>query len=416
MPQDPLPAAQQNQHLQGVPHTDRQGRVRFAYDAAASFFPIGIYHALHGEAFGRSHDLAQSSQAGFNTVHLWPMQDIPAALTAARRLGLQAIVQQPSEDFVAAQRGNPAVLAWMIEDEPSAVVSAADTPAHLADYDTRAARYKAIDPDRGMLLLDAPGISRTQYWRWRHWLTRPDIHMHFNYPFARRLDPVRNIERVAVSVSRAVRFTDQRKPIWFVAQAFEEPRRSWYMPDADQLRAMVFAAIIHGASGIVYFGYDSHATRDDNVLGIAPDPLIEYGDTPDYNNNGLPHLRTDAAGLQRSKALWHGVEAINRELAALAPSLLQPTLPYVCNAQTAKSDGLAQPIRLLAKPALATDGILLLAVNLENQAHDVRLDCPAGFATVSSYSPDQMPPMQQDGTSFTDRFPPFGVRLYRIVR
>ena len=416
IPPEPPLQVQQSQYLQGVPHTDRQGRRRFSYDPAVSFFPIGIYHALHGEAFGRSYDLALFKRAGFNTVHLWPLQDIPATLAEAQRLGLQAIVQGPSEDLVRAERDNPAVLSWMIEDEPSGLVSNADTGKHLADYDRRAARYKALDPERGLLLLDVAGISKRQYWRWRHWLTRPDIHMHFNYPFARPLGPVRDIERVAISVSRAVRFTDQRKPIWFVAQAFEEPVRGWYMPNGAQLRAMVFAAIIHGAGGIVYFGYDSYATRDDAVLGIAPDPLAYYGDLPDFNKNGQPPLRADEAGLERSKALWREVEALNRDVAALAPALLQPTLPYACSVDVMRMERLPQPIRLLAKPAPAGEGILLLAVNLEDAAHDVRFECADGFVTVSPHSSGQMAPMQQGGKSFTDNFPPYGVRLYRLKR
>ncbi len=408
--------AQQTQYLQGVPHTDRQGRMRFEYDPAVSFFPIGLYHALHGEAFGRSYDLALFKQAGFNTVHLWPVQDIPAALAEARRLGLQTIVQGPSEDFVRAERGNPAVLGWVIEEEPSLLVSEADTPAHLAAFGRRAANFRALDPERGVILLDAAGIPKRQYWRWHRWLTQPDIHMHFNYPFMRPLGPVRDIERVALSVSRAVRFTDQRKPIWFIAQAFEDPVREWYMPSGDQLRAMVFAAIIHGASGIVYFGYDSYATRDDNVLGIAPDPLAYYGDLPDFNENDQPPLRADEAGLERSKALWREVEILNRDLAALAPALLQPTLPYACSANVMRAERLPQPIRLLAKPAPAGDGILLLAVNLEDRTHDVRFACAEGFVTVSPHSPGQIAPMRQDGKSFTDNFPPYGVRLYRIMR
>src|SRR5207302_1718359 len=50
------PGAVQSVYLNGVPHTDRTGKDRLAYDAQISFFPIGIYHALHGEFAGHRYD------------------------------------------------------------------------------------------------------------------------------------------------------------------------------------------------------------------------------------------------------------------------------------------------------------------------------------------------------------------------
>ncbi|CAN0545378.1 unnamed protein product, partial [Laminaria digitata] len=42
----PSPDAVQTPYLKGVPHTDAQGRPRFAFDPADSFLPIGLYHGL----------------------------------------------------------------------------------------------------------------------------------------------------------------------------------------------------------------------------------------------------------------------------------------------------------------------------------------------------------------------------------
>lgn len=414
LPADPPAKAQQVMHQGGVPHTDRLGRLRHSYDPTQSFFPIGIYHAMQGEAFGKHHDLGDFAAAGFNTVHLWPVQDIDAALNAAERLGLQVIVQHPDETLARRRHGSPALLAWMLEDEPSQFISAAQLPARLAAFDEQAARFKSFDPGRATLLVDGPGIAPNHYWRWRSWLPKADIAAQFNYPFARSFDPVLDIERVALSVSRAVRLTGGTKPIWYIAQSFADPVRGWYMPTSEQLRALVFTALVHGASGVIHFSYDSHGTRDGDVLGISPAPLADHGNVPDYDNSKRSALKVDAAQLAASRALWQSVADLNRELAALAPSLLQPTAAFTCRVETAGNHRRSQPIRLLAKPA-DTGDLLLIAVNIEAVALQAGITCDADIVALSPYSPAALPAMRlETPRRFHDEMPPFGVRLYRV--
>lgn len=73
-------AAQKVYQKRGVPHTDRDGRRRTAYDSNASFFPLGLYHALVGSPApincnhpkrDCNYSLDFVAEGGFNTVHLW---------------------------------------------------------------------------------------------------------------------------------------------------------------------------------------------------------------------------------------------------------------------------------------------------------------------------------------------------------
>ncbi len=414
IPDDPPATAQQMVHRDGVPHTDAQGHLRRGYDPVRSFFPIGVYHAVNGEAFGQRHDLDRFKEAGFNTVHLWPEQNIDAALDAAERLGLQAIVQQPDEGLVRRRWQSPAILAWMLEDEPSQFIASAKLPERQAAFDAREAHFKSFDSERASLIVDGPGIAVNQYWNWRSWLLKGDIAAHFNYPFAHVLDPVQDIERVARSVSRAVRFTDGRKPVWYISQAFAHPGRTWYMPDAEQLRALVYTALVHGATGVIHFAYDSHGTRDGDVLGFSPSPVASYGDVPDYDNSKRPPLVATPQQLRQSQAMWRQVAALNRELALIGPSLLQPTAALSCNV---KADGpyrRSQPIRLLAKPA-GNGELLLIAVNIENLDLAVEITCDRAIAMLSPFLPGAIPEMTLAAPNLIrDRFTPFGVRLYRL--
>ncbi|MBP7064715.1 hypothetical protein [Ferrovibrio sp.] len=412
---DPPAKAQQVMFRDGVPHTDRLGRLRREYDPAASFFPIGIYHALHGEAYGQQHDLSSFKTAGYNTVHLWPVQDIDAALDAAEKLGLQVILQDPDEALAQRRKDSPAVLVWMLGDELSQYAVGDKLVPRLAEYEAKTARFKSFDPHRANLLVDGPGMRPEQYAIWPLWLHKADIQAQFNYPFIRRYDPVLDIERVGRIVARAVRLSGGTKPIWYISQAFTFPAVGWYLPSIEQLRATVFTALVHGASGIIHFSYDSHGTRDGGVIGISPAPQHDYHAVPDYDADGKPSVAASAAERAASQALWHQVAGLNRELAALAPSLLRPTAALNCKVTAEGPHRRALPLRLLAKQTERPDEVLLIVVNIEAVPLQARYECDAPIAALSPYLPDSSSAMQLAAPyTIQDHLPPFGVRLYRL--
>lgn len=402
----------QGMYRAGVPHTDREGRRMMAFEAGRSFLPIGIYHGLQGDHFGRRYDLADLAAAGFNTAHLWPVQDMQAAVSAARRSSLQVIVPALNDAQLEAVAGNPAILAWLGEDEPSQYVPAAKTADRIADFQTLRARIQARDrAERPVFVMEPAGILPQQASSWRQWIVQGDIAVHFNYPFARPFAPVRTIERVAVSVRRAVQLNEERKPVWFVYQAFAG-QAGWTMPEPIQMRSMVYAALIHGATGVIAFGLDSYAMRDGHVLGIAPQPAASYGPTPDYDKSGRPPLEVDDAQLAKSRRLWQAVEKLNGELKELTPGILSPTSALAVEVEHRGPAVTPMPVRILLK-RLPDGGHVMLAVNLDDAPLDVSFRFPAEITAVRRRFDDSAEPLRQ-GRQLQDRFRAFDVRIYDL--
>jgi len=402
----------QEMYRSGVPHTDREGRRLMAFDATRSFLPIGIYHGLQGDHFGQRYDLADLAAAGFNTAHLWPVQDMPAAVSAAQRSGLQVIVPDPVESRLEALAGHPAILAWLGEDEPTQYVSVAKTADRIAAFQATRARIQARDTaDRPVFVMEPAGISPRQEITWRQWIMQGDVAVHFNYPFARQIAPVRTIERVAVSVRRAVQLNDARKPVWFVYQAFAG-QAGWTMPGPVQMRSMVYAALIHGATGFIAFGLDSYAMRDGHVVGIAPQPATSYGPTPDYDNSGRPPLEVDDAQLAKSRRLWRAVEKLNGELKELTRVILSPTAAMAVEVEHRGPSVTPMPVRILLK-RMPDGSHVMLAVNLDDASLDVSFRFPADITAVRRRFDEGGEPVRQ-GRHLRDRFRPFDVRVYDL--
>ncbi len=396
----------------GVPHTDREGRRLMAFEAGRSFLPIGIYHGLQGDHFGRRYELADLTAAGFNTAHLWQVQDIPAAVSAAQRSGLQVILPAPTEAELETVAGNPAILAWLGEDEPSQYVPAAKTATRIKEFQELRARLQRRDmAERPVFVMEPAGISQRQASTWRQWIVQGDVAVHFNYPFARQFAPVRTIERVAVSVRRAVQLNDARKPVWFVYQAFAG-QAGWTMPEPIQMRSMVYAALIHGATGVMAFGLDSYAMRDGHVVGIAPQPAASYGPTPDYDNSARPPLEVDDAQLAKSRRLWHAVERLNGELKELTPVILSPTAALAVEVEHRGPSVTSMPVRILLK-RLPDGSHVMLAVNLDDAPLDVSFRFPADITAVRRRFDEGGEPMRQ-GRYLQDRFRAFDVRVYDL--
>jgi hypothetical protein len=403
----------QGMYRSGVPHTDREGRRLMGFDAGRSFLPIGIYHGLQGDHFGRHYDLADLAAAGFNTAHLWPVQDMPAALAAAQHSGLQVIVPDPAEARIDAVAGHRAILAWLGEDEPTQFVPAAETTARIAAFQATRARIQARDmPDRPVFVMEPAGIARQQQASWRQWIVQGDVAVHFNYPYVRQLAPVRTIERVAVSVRRAVQLNDARKPVWFVYQAFAG-QAGWTMPEPVQMRSMVYAALIHGATGFIAFGLDSHAMRDGDVVGIAPQPVASYGPTPDYDKSGRPPLVVEDAQLAKSRRLWQAVEKLNGELKVLTSAILSPTAAMEIEVDHRGQSITPMPIRTLLK-RMPDGSHVMFAVNLDDAPLDVSFRFPAEITAAKRRFYDGDEAVRDGGHHLRDSFLPFDVRVYDL--
>lgn len=209
------------------------------------------------------------------------------------------------------------------------------------------------------------------------------------------------------------------KPVWALLPAHADAAAR--LPNPAEAQALAFAAVVHGASGLIWQGADNYAARNAGMLGIASAPQLDYGIATGSDTARVATPSEAAA----SKRLWETVAAINRRLARLEPALLQPdaTLPYevaVALNEDAPRTALAAPVRTLLKPwaVFGEAGLLLIAVNLEDRSHDIRIDFGTGMQAMNrgagddSYGPLEAEPSRG---LLRDRLEAYGVRLYRLV-
>jgi hypothetical protein len=395
--------AVQSIYQAGVPHTDAQGNLRSRRDGA-SFFPRCIYHAVPGS-------FAAIRRAGFNCVHTWEGVGIAEVIEELRSAGLQLIRHAPTNDEVRAFGSDPRILGWYLDEEPTGQTHVEMERSGRRDLMTeryrafvaRKAVIKAMDPRHPVFPLDGADIPPGESAWWDTWNGSGDVTAHDNYP----LRPwTEDLEALARSVGRAVHLNQERKPVWIALQAFgsapglDPPMR---MPTTDELRGMAFTAIIHGATGIILFAYDSRVTRDGNVIGIAPDTPVGFGTTA----TATP---PEAA---RSRALWAGAAALNAELARLAPRLLSPTARQAYHVYCSGNPRTSSPIRTILKEA--DGGYTLLAVNLEARSLGAGYRFPRSIESVRRLNADgSVTLVTTEGPEFRDALGSFGVAVYEI--
>jgi hypothetical protein len=391
--------AVQTVYRAGVPHTDRQGNPRHEYDSA-SFFPRCLYHAMQGS-------LQSISDAGFNCVHTHESIGISHILDELRSARLQLLKHWPTDEEVRTFALDPRILGWYLDEEPThrtflEMARTGNIDLMRQRYETylsRKAAIKAIDPHHPVFALESGWIPPGHQDWWEQWNRSGDVVAYDHYPL--ELDTP-DIEVLADRVSLAVRITEQKKPVWLTVQAYAGTRA--VLPTPEQLRGMVFTAIIHGATGIISFTYDSPVTRIRDVVGIAPDPVLDY----DGRGAATPEERS------QSRALWRGATALNAELRRLTPLILSPTadLPYAVHySGQSKTRG---PIRTMLKPTKR--GYTLFASSIERASLGARFQFLSKIASVRRLEPNgSATALAPNGGVFRDRFGPFSVGVYEIT-
>jgi hypothetical protein len=396
-------AAAQSIYVAGVPHTDAQGDARSRYDSA-SFFPRCLYVAIPGT-------FATVKAAGFNCVHTPREVGVAEVIGELGSAGLQLIRQQPTTEEVRTFASDPHILGWYLDEEPTGqtyldMERSGDRELMTARYLAFLARktaIHAIDPRHPVFPLDGseipPGLGE---W-WDRWNSAGDVTAHDNYP----LRPWTNdLDQLARSVARAVRLNGEQKPVWITLQAFggapglDPPMR---IPTAGELRGMAFTAIIHGATGLVLFAYDSPLTREGNVIGISPGTPETYG----------KYAVATAAQAERSRQLWSGATALNAELERLTPRLLSPTARVPYEVYVSRGSGASSPVRTMLK---GTNGVYtLLAANLEGRPIGARYRFTGSVASVRRLNADgSSTVIVPEGAEFSEALDAFGAAVYEI--
>jgi hypothetical protein len=202
------------------------------------------------------------------------------------------------------------------------------------------------------------------------------------------------------------------RPVWALLPASARTGNGEMLPEPAEAQAMAFAAVMAGATGLIWHGEDNYAARNAGMLGIAPAPQSDYGI---QTGDGLPALKATPGDVAASRRLWQAVMQLNRRIARLVPALLQPDAPdrYTVAVGLARQQTAPPRLRSLLKPG-SDGGLLLILLNEGAQAEDIRIGFSRAIRALNRV--DDAAPIQADMERglFRDSIPAQGLRLYRI--
>lgn len=424
----PAAGAVQTIYRKGVPHTDRRGLPLMEYDAERSFFPIAMWGAPAPGTYGHEYDWQVLVDAGFNTVWPWATMTAPTVLERGQKLGLQLILMHAQNAETLEQiKDHPNLLGNVWMDEPIGRLNSGKMDQMFADFQAYREMADGIAPDMLVFINDAPWITPPATEWWIRWNTAGDVSCHDNYP----IWPVTKSlnfgtggsvpNSIPQSVPLAVQANQQRKPVWLIVGAFHQygsptARFPFRFPTPTQLRALVYSGIIHGATGIHYFIWDSYVSRDGSVIGMSPDPQMAYGPCP--QTKGAPKPTPASPMLMAmSRALWDATSQINSELQELTPVILAPTaeaeLEY--SVELEGETVTDSPIRALLKPH-PDGGYVLLTVNLDAAVVVATYHFDRDLKGVEAiFENREDPTVKCEGKSFVEDYEPFETHVYRIA-
>ncbi len=357
------------------------------------FFPVGIYGVMEREFNGFDIDEAFRGlkEAGFNFAHSYAMPHEERFIKAAEKYGfkLWTVARIPDEKFLA-ERLSPAIIAWYLGDDTSYNT----TPEELDDYFFS---VKAVDPTRITVQAD-PIASGNEVTNYRPYVAGTDAFLPEIYPVRKDgaeagyscvAETIRDITR---SRSDAVEAQDGPKAIWAIIQYFQ----GWgwrRFPTYPELRAMSFGAVAAGANGITWY---------------------TYGGTVE------PEKKKFNYGVTTSPERWRNISALATQINELSEVLLEPTeaeAQPTCEILSGPSENtLGGPtvVRLLKRHAGKT---LLVAVNAVPEEVSARFILPEGVDVPTTletlYDERETATPTTDGGAITERFEPFGVRIWR---
>ena len=203
-----------------------------------AFFPIGLYDVPESS-------LQEVAAAGFNLVVNGGKD--ARYLRRAEAAGLRVIpyihLERMAGDAARVADAR-AVMAWYLFDEPDLNRLPPEEYHRLARKLRRADRSRPI-----FLTVYSPA-------HYRDFVEACDVLAPNPYPI-RHLEPERNNLRIIGMAVDAARVAAAHRPVWAIVQVFwAEP--IWVRnPTPDELRAMVFLALNHGANGVIYFSFKS---------------------------------------------------------------------------------------------------------------------------------------------------------------
>jgi hypothetical protein len=199
------------------------------------FFPIGVFtYNLDPTVLAELREVhCNTVLHGFN----------PDQLNLLHDHGLMAVCET-SEPWIKAAKDHPALLAWYLTDEPE---NRGVTPE---GEHKRCADLKKLDPNHPI------SLCHTSYEALTKFKDACDVTMTDIYPITKNRDM--NIMGVSIVMDEARRIHGQGWPQWTYIQTFGGPETDggvWAVPLPHEVRFMAYQALVHRATGILYFSY-----------------------------------------------------------------------------------------------------------------------------------------------------------------
>lgn len=229
------------------------------------FFPIGSWN-FFGEKNSVEKALKTMAKLGFNMVLCTPV-----ALESVAEQGLLAMVQVPDEvlkertpeelaawlakpsQMLVRAMNHPATIAWFSTDEP------AWSGRPVAPYQRLYEAMSRLDPYRPVFLNEAP---RGKVEDLRAYANVCDTYGVDIYPIPSPNSHSDLADKTMTSVGKYTDICDEvvrgRKPLWMTLQGFAWGKWNHsteiIYPSRAETRFMIYEAITHGATGLMYWG------------------------------------------------------------------------------------------------------------------------------------------------------------------
>lgn len=351
------------------------------------FFPVGIYNVKRHEANGRDfyRAFADLGKAGFNFANSYRESRDPDFAAAARKHGFRLFedAQRIRSDILDVRRHDPTYLVWYIGDD----TADHNTPQMIRDRDEN---LRAVDGTRLTCQADyieAPVIKD----RYAPYVGLTDIFMPELYPVhgdhdasgcvarvVREMGMIRRNHRSCVSARTCA--------IWPIIQNFKGWTAWKRYPTPEETTAMSFAALVHGAKGILWYTYSST---------IPPNPSKGRFD----------------AGIADDPKAWNTATNLARRISGLSQVLMSPgdTAARVTVTDGPEKDmfGNVSVSGLVKRHEGKT---FLIAVNAVRHPVRAKFTLPDKCSGVTVLWENRQVPCQ--GNAFEDDFASFGVHVY----
>jgi hypothetical protein len=306
------------------------------------FFPLGVFtYELNSEV------LAELREVQCNTIL---NGFTPDQLDLIQEHGLMAVCS-PGLEWLQAAQHHSALLAWYLEDEPE------NRSISASSEKQRYANLKQRDPDHPI------GLCHTSFEALSVYKNACDFTMTDIYPITANRD--KNIMGVSIMMDEARRIHGTNWPQWTYIQVFggtDTDNGVWAVPLPHELRNMAYQALVHRATGLLYFSYWPRETRT-----------------------------------------WQSLASLNREIQRLIPRLIAPgrELPI---------KSYAGSVQVRARANNGGSSGLVLAINTSPGFVDTVIQCDK--APTELTQPFEGEPVKPAAGQWSERFSPYGVHVY----